>query len=171
MIQRLALTDARPKYISIENGNPEMLEILTEMGYGGFKFINQAKVESMVCPLNAREGNSIPWRFPWSSSGPFGDDTPGVWKTSEEILVDTKPYWDNPDRDAGVVGWCDLHARFGDISTLVQDAFDETEALLLYTETLEKELEGFRNILNSRKKMAARIMSLSFKKRTPSDNL
>lgn len=40
-----------------------------------------------------------------------GDDTPGEWKTAEEILLDINEYWDNPDRDANIHGWYDLHAR------------------------------------------------------------
>ena len=113
VLQRLALTEARPKYISVENGWPYMLDHLVTLGYNGFKFINQAKVQSMTCPKPALEGDDIEWSFPWSSSGPFGEDTPGAWKSYEDILIDIKAYWDNPNRDANVDGWYDLHAKFG----------------------------------------------------------
>ena len=109
--QRSALTNARPKYLSVENGWPFMLDHLVTLGYSGFKFINQANVQSMRCPKPAQEGRDIVWSFPWSSSGPFGEDTPGEWKTAEQILVDIKAYWDTPDRDANVHGWYDLHAK------------------------------------------------------------
>lgn len=111
VLQRLALTDARPKYLSVENGWPFMLDHLVTLGYSGFKFINQANVQSMKCPSPAREGNDIAWNFPWSSSGPFGEDTEGEWKSAQDILIDIKAYWDNPGRDANVHGWYDLHAR------------------------------------------------------------
>lgn len=112
VLKRLALTDFRPNYLSVENGCPDMLELLVNLGYSGFKFINQAKTQEMQCPRPALEGNDIAWFFPWSSSGPFGEDTPGTWKNAAEILVDIKAYWDNPDRDANVHGWYDLHAKF-----------------------------------------------------------
>lgn len=111
VLQRLALIDARPKYLSVENGWPYMLDLLVSMGYSGFKFINQAKVQSMQCPSPAREGRDIAWPFPWGSSGPFGEDTPGEWQTAEQILVDINAYWDTPDRDANIHGWYDLHAK------------------------------------------------------------
>ena len=116
VLERLALTDARPEYLSVENGEPRMLHQLTSLGYGGFKFINQSKVAEMRCPSPAREGDDIDWTFPWGSSGPFGEDTPGQWKTPPDILLDIKSYWDNPQRDANIHGWFDLHARFGAVS-------------------------------------------------------
>lgn len=112
VLQRLALVSARPRYISIENGWPFILDHLVGMGYSCFKFINQADVPKMQCPVPCREGNDIPWTFPFGASGPFGEDTPGTWKSAEEILKDIKAYWDNPDRDANIHGWYDLHAMF-----------------------------------------------------------
>jgi FkbM family methyltransferase len=111
VIERLSLTTTRPTYLSIENGWPYMVEHLVSLGYSGFKFINQAKVQSMKCPSPTKEGNDIAWDFPWSSSGPFGEDTPGEWKTDQEILIDINAYWNNPDRDANIDGWYDLHAK------------------------------------------------------------
>lgn len=111
VLQRLTLTNIRPRYLSVENGWPYMLDELCAMGYTGFKFINQAKVQNMQCPVPTEEGNDIVWTFPWSSSGPFGEDTPGEWKSAADILVDIKAYWDNPKRDANVHGWYDLHAK------------------------------------------------------------
>lgn len=115
MLERLELTSARPAYVSVENGWPHMLARLVRMGYTGFKFINQAEVPSMTCPVPAREGKDIPWTFPWSSSGPFGEDTPGEWLTADEVLVRIKSYWDNPALDPEVHGWYDLHARHGTV--------------------------------------------------------
>ena len=43
------------------------------------RFLNQAKVADMMCPVPAREGLTVPHSFPFGSSGPFGEDTPGEW--------------------------------------------------------------------------------------------
>jgi FkbM family methyltransferase len=114
VLERLSLTTIRPKFISVENGWPHMVHHLVGLGYDRFKFINQATVPHMKCPTPAREGNDVPWTFPWSSSGPFGEDTPGEWQAADDILVAIKAYWDNPDRDPDKHGWYDLHARLGE---------------------------------------------------------
>lgn len=99
------------EYFTQNGQKTDMLKLLVTLGYSGFKFINQAKTQDIQCPTTTREGNNIVWSFPWSSSGPFGEDTPGEWKTAEEILVDINAYWDNPVRDANIHGWYDLHAK------------------------------------------------------------
>lgn len=111
VLKRLALVSGRPRYVSVENGLPSMLSHLVEMGYSRFKFINQADVPRIQCPVPAKEGKDIPWVFPFGASGPFGEDTPGEWKSAEKILVDIKAYWDNPQRDPNIHGWYDLHAK------------------------------------------------------------
>jgi FkbM family methyltransferase len=110
VLQRLALTGPMPRYLSVENGWPFMLDHLVRLGYAGFKFINQAKVPMMQCPSPCGEGLDIPWTFPFSASGPFGEDTPGNWKSAQDIIVDIKAYWDHPALDPNVHGWYDLHA-------------------------------------------------------------
>jgi FkbM family methyltransferase len=113
VLQRLALTTGRPKFISAENGGCQMLNFLVGLGYKGYKFINQAEVPQMRCPTPCKEGLDIDWAFPLGASGPFGEDTPGEWKTAEEILIEMNNYWDNPARDPNVHGWFDLHAKLG----------------------------------------------------------
>jgi len=111
VIERLNIMTRRPKFISVENGFPSMLRTFVELGYDAFKFINQAKIAEIQCPVPALEGNDIPWAFPPGSSGPFGEDTPSVWKNASEVLEDIKAYWDMPNRDDNIHGWYDLHAR------------------------------------------------------------
>jgi FkbM family methyltransferase len=111
VLQGLSHIPSRPRYVSIENGWPHILDYLGKVGYTGFKFINQAETPKMKCPSPAREGKDISWTFPWSSSGPFGEETPGDWKSHEDVLVSINSYWDNPNRDPNIDGWYDLHAK------------------------------------------------------------
>ena len=114
VLRRLAFTRSRPRYVSVENGWPPMLDFFVQSGYKGFKFLNQAKVPNVQCPAPAREGKDIAWTFPWSSSGPFGEDTPGDWKSAGEILVEINAYWNKPGLNPDVDGWYDLHAKLPD---------------------------------------------------------
>jgi hypothetical protein len=79
VLQRLALIAARPRYISVENGWPYILDHLVGMGYSGFKFINQAEVPKIPGPSLAKDGNDVPWAFLFGASGPFGEDMPEGW--------------------------------------------------------------------------------------------
>ena len=110
-LESLAQTQCRPKYISVENGLPHMLETLFNMGYRAFKFVNQQPLPGSKSPRPAREGADIDFTFPVGSSGPFGEDTPGEWKLRDEVRIDIDAYWKNPARDANIHGWYDLHAR------------------------------------------------------------
>ena len=101
----------RPRFVSVENGQPYMLREMVELGYREFKFINQQGVSEMRLPNPAREGRYVEHRFPAGASGPFGEETIGEWKTAEEILPEIKAYWDNPGRNPHVHGWFDLHAK------------------------------------------------------------
>jgi hypothetical protein len=69
----------------------------------------------MRCPKPCKEGRECTWEFPFGASGPFGEETVGVWKTAEEILLEIQAYWNNPALDANIHGWYDLHARLADI--------------------------------------------------------
>jgi FkbM family methyltransferase len=101
-----------PKYLSAENGPIPMLRKMVELGYTKFKFINQATVPEMKCPFPQLEGVYIDYSFQHGSSGLFGEETPGDWKSPEEIEVDIRAYWENPERDANIHGWYDLHATY-----------------------------------------------------------
>ena len=93
-VASMAATECRPKYVSVENGNGPLLPLLRQAGYGAFKFINQA-------------------HFTNGSSGPFGEDTAGEWLTGDQVRREIDAYWNNPQRDAAIHGWFDLHARHG----------------------------------------------------------
>lgn len=105
-----------PDYISVENG-ALMLNILVEMGYTGFKYIQQSNIASLVPPFPAKEGEYIPFKFQAGASGLFGEETEGEWKSAQEIEKVMAKVWDpitgekNPKHDDNIDGWFDLHAR------------------------------------------------------------
>jgi FkbM family methyltransferase len=104
----------RPKFVSAENGPPEMLHEMVTLGYSTFKFINQQPISTVHLPHPSKEGRDIDWTFPFGSSGPFGEETAGDWISADEVLRQINEYWGNPNRDANVHGWFDLHARLPD---------------------------------------------------------
>jgi FkbM family methyltransferase len=101
----------KPKFISVENGQKPLLDFLHEEGYTQFKFINQQKVPEQKVTYPAREGVFVPHVFPFGASGLFGDETPGEWLDYHNVLKLINAYWDNPERDANIHGWFDLHAK------------------------------------------------------------
>jgi FkbM family methyltransferase len=111
-IQRLTSFSAKPKYVSVENGNGGLLECLYQLGYRYFKFINQANYDKWRCPDPAREGLYIDYKFPHGSSGLFGEETEGEWKSYELVKEEIDAYWNRPDLDATKHGWYDLHAKY-----------------------------------------------------------
>ena len=93
ILEQLAQTSHRPRYLSAENGPPEILECMIGMGYDAFKWIDQRQ-------------------FADGASGPFGDDAPGPWLTASAVLELIRDYYDHGrNRDAVKWGWYDLHAR------------------------------------------------------------
>jgi FkbM family methyltransferase len=108
----IARFPAPPRFVSAENGHPAMLDLMWRLGYRQFKFINQARVPAMRCPSPAREGVEVEHVFELGSSGPFGQETVGEWKSREDVMAEILAYWNNPAFDANVHGWYDLHGQF-----------------------------------------------------------
>lgn len=113
-LQALRKTETRPRFISVENGGPELRALLVELGYDRFKWVNQLDVPKQRLPFPAREGRWRPHRFPFGSSGAFGEEAPGRWRTLEEVEKEIDSYWSTPDLSAATHGWGDLHARVGE---------------------------------------------------------
>jgi FkbM family methyltransferase len=109
-IQSLRRMADKPKYISIENGQVHMIDELYGLGYTKFKFVNQAKIQEIKLVTPSGEGKFIDYTFPFGSSGPFGEEIEGPWLGKEEVMALSSAYWGNPDRDANIHGWYDLHA-------------------------------------------------------------
>ncbi len=111
-IQSLQGLDELPKFISIENGQEHMIDELCNLGYTRFQFINQANITDIKLEPPAKEGNFVDHQFPFGSSGPFGKELEDEWLDRQSVLEISKKYWDNPNRDANVDGWYDLHATY-----------------------------------------------------------
>lgn len=106
----------KPRYVSFENGDLSLFNVLIGFGYTGFKFINQADVPSMTCPNPAREGRTIDYAFQYGSSGPFGDDAPSAWLDADAmrpLLEQHAAARAAGNYDAVKSGWFDLHAKLG----------------------------------------------------------
>jgi FkbM family methyltransferase len=80
-----------PRYVSFEADLAEpaetgaMLSALEDCGYRRFKLVNQAVHPMRRMPNPPLEGKYIDARFTKHSSGPFGEESPGVWLTCEQI--------------------------------------------------------------------------------------
>ena len=86
--------DTRPAYLSIEaiqqdiGNQTKQIELLCELGYDRFKAVQQARMHRRVLPALSSEGQSVQHEFAKGSSGPFGSDLGGEWRSADEILVD-----------------------------------------------------------------------------------
>jgi FkbM family methyltransferase len=118
----------RPTYLSVEIDTAEpQIRRLQELGYSRFKLISQttfrqpdtaitalktripASAARLITRAEARLARFQPeagWRFRYGSSGPFGEESHGPWRTAEQALA--------LDRllEAGdhFAEWCDIHA-------------------------------------------------------------
>lgn len=78
----------RPLYISTEAGGVWLLGVMKAMGYGQFKMVSQAFSflhRGWRMPNPALHGNHVDYTFQPGSSGPFGEEAPGEWKSMDEI--------------------------------------------------------------------------------------
>ena len=118
-----------PQYVSCEAVHPEWLDILYEKGYRQFKLINQADGFKAVSlsrerlpfrdaylkisnGIKKRWQNQFAVKFPYNSSGPFGEETDGEWMPVEavkQLLLDFES-GKNGGR-INQVSWFDFHAR------------------------------------------------------------
>lgn len=107
----------RPKYVSVENGNNGMLDILISMGYNSFKYVQQNNVSGVRMPYPSREGRYIHHRFDPGASGPFGEESPGDWLSAASVRKEIAKVWNpetgekNPAHKDDIHGWFDLHAK------------------------------------------------------------
>jgi len=81
----------RPDYVSIESSKisaddvAEELDVLQNLGYTSFKAVQQGTIPGRPAMRPAREGSDIDYIMERDSSGPFGDETPGGWRTRAQI--------------------------------------------------------------------------------------
>ncbi len=92
------LLDINPKanYVSIESnklsmkGIYEEISLLEQLGYNEFKAIQQDHISKTIIPYPPREGVVVSHTFPAGSSGLFGKELPGKWKSKKDILKEYK---------------------------------------------------------------------------------
>lgn len=113
-LQALRRTATRPRYVSVENGGPELRALLLELGYDRFKWVNQRDVPRQRLPFPAKEGRWRPHRFEFGSSGAFGEEAPGPWLSFTDVEAVIDRYWSTPDLESSRDGWGDLHACLAD---------------------------------------------------------
>jgi hypothetical protein len=79
---------------------------LAEIGYEGFKLLDQSTVPSMI-------DKSISHQFRQGSSGPFGEDVPGNWLPLAEMeeRYSREVRDRNNIRQASRAHWWDIHSR------------------------------------------------------------
>ncbi len=100
----------RPPYISVETGpGPAWIDTLHGASYRWFKLLDQLTVAQMSCPDPAREGHTVAHQFVHGSTGPFGEDTPGEWKSYEEVRRQWIDYLAQPIPNKNL--WFDIHAK------------------------------------------------------------
>lgn len=116
-LQSLESLDIKPTYVSVENGNGNMLNCMHSMGYSKFKYINQATVPDQSLPNPPLEGVYCEHTFTFGSSGAFGEETPGMWQDFFAIQKTVSKVWNlktgqkNPRHNDAVDGWFDLHSK------------------------------------------------------------
>ena len=132
----------KPEYISIRSEKlvfrklEHEFDLLEQLGYKDFKAVKQ-DFERITSPLPSSNGDKPYHNFEDGSSGPFGEETSGRWKTRDEALRDYRTvfvkYWLFGDYSylvqtrrgrsfiatlerllrRSVPGWYDTHARLG----------------------------------------------------------
>jgi FkbM family methyltransferase len=127
-INDISLSGDKPKYVSCESNDVSWLDALYKLGYTKFKLINQA---NGFKPLNSalekrkyyilyRKGkhaiqhklrNIIPQKYKGGSSGPFGEQSKGKWKSYEEVRKEYSEYMQGDLKTpVNQISWCDFHA-------------------------------------------------------------
>lgn len=92
-IEALKSFRERPDYVSLESDKTGFervareIDALTELGYDAFQAVEQSGLHlAQAPPLPAREGQYVAHRFELGSSGLFGNELGGAWRSSHAIL-------------------------------------------------------------------------------------
>lgn len=125
-VMALRRLDNFPRYVSVEATVGDFCDIMSALGYGGFKIINQYHIASVLPISPPLEGCFCDAKIvPGLHSGPFGDESYGRWLTPEEFTEEyrrlrEKDFYGSEAEAAGVPfeqyhRWCDFHAKLGPI--------------------------------------------------------
>ena len=106
VLEQLRDSSLLPLYISVEDCRFgfRYLDTLAACGYNGFKLLDQSTICHLTDPATGRE-------FSAGSSGPFGDDVPGEWRSHAYIvkLYSTTVRDLDGKRLAPRTQWWDIH--------------------------------------------------------------
>jgi FkbM family methyltransferase len=119
----------RPKYVSCEACDINWLDILASKGYKKFKLISQGDNFTPIDLIKERKSyyphyltikngiklqlqKVINFQHPYGSSGPFGEDTKGEWKTYTEVKSLFEEFYSATKGLANKVDWFDFHATW-----------------------------------------------------------
>lgn len=115
-LRSLMQTKCRPKYISVENGNGNLLDILKGAGYSSFSYVQQNDNWNKQVEITHIDGHVFNYTLGEGASGPFGHDLKSAWKSADDILLDIRRVWNEDGtkkstHNDDVDGWFDLHAK------------------------------------------------------------
>jgi FkbM family methyltransferase len=103
--------DTKPAFLSIEaieqniDNQKKQINLLCELGFDRFKAIQQARMHRRTLPEVSSEGSSLEHHFAKGSSGPFGSDLEGQWRTADEILADYEAIFRRNKRVTESIFW------------------------------------------------------------------
>jgi FkbM family methyltransferase len=118
----------KPQFVSCEAVHVEWLDILYNKGYRKFKLLHQGygfrpidlelekkkwfpKYQIISNGIKLRLQKFILFKHAYGSSGPFGDDTKGEWKTYEELRGLYLSFYQHEKKSPlNPVSWFDFHA-------------------------------------------------------------
>lgn len=121
---------SKPKYVSCEAVQLDWLKILHNKGYTRFKMIHQGngyneinldlerkwyfpKYQVIKNGLKIRLQKLLPFKHLYGSSGPFGEQTKGEWKTYEEVKNLYLAFYQFDKKcPVNPVSWFDFHASY-----------------------------------------------------------
>ncbi len=92
-LQVLERFESRPHYVSIESEKQSFnrlvreVDLLRRLGYDSFKAVQQGRVHRQREPRPPLEGEYSGMSLKVGSSGLFGRDLPGRWKSQDELLA------------------------------------------------------------------------------------
>lgn len=92
-IKALRGFEIKPSYISLESDKTSVecvereIDLFLELGYDSFQAVEQSQIPKMQSPPEPPlEGKSLAHRFEKGSSGLFGLELDGSWKSKEKVL-------------------------------------------------------------------------------------
>ncbi|MGE3108081.1 MAG: FkbM family methyltransferase [Phycisphaerales bacterium] len=102
----------KPKYISVEAHEIGYAGCLWTMGYRKFKLVDQSRLTTVTCPNPPLEGNYVDAKFDGYTSGPFGEETPGDWRSLESVVHQYLTQIHTPEgKVLSGNSWFDFHAK------------------------------------------------------------